>query len=40
MLEKNRHPGKIVLPVLYLTFQGGINVPGYAASKGALFFNC
>lgn len=28
--------GKIVFTCSLLTFQGGINVPGYAASKGAL----
>ena len=28
--------GKIIFTCSLLTFQGGINVPGYAASKGAL----
>ncbi|GAB3867083.1 2-dehydro-3-deoxy-D-gluconate 5-dehydrogenase KduD [Hymenobacter segetis] len=28
--------GKIIFTASLLTFQGGINVPGYAASKGAL----
>lgn len=31
-----RGSGKIVFTCSLLTFQGGINVPGYAASKGAL----
>jgi 2-deoxy-D-gluconate 3-dehydrogenase len=31
-----RGQGKIVFTCSLLTFQGGINVPGYAASKGAL----
>lgn len=34
MLE--RGAGKIIFTVSVLTFQGGINVPGYAASKGAI----
>jgi 2-deoxy-D-gluconate 3-dehydrogenase len=34
MLE--RGAGKIVFTCSLLSFQGGINVPGYAASKGAL----
>lgn len=34
MLE-NKY-GKIVFPCSLLSFQGGINVPGYAASKGAV----
>jgi 2-deoxy-D-gluconate 3-dehydrogenase len=34
MLE--RGSGKIVFIASMLTFQGGINVPGYAASKGAI----
>lgn len=34
MLEKGS--GKIVFTCSLLSFQGGINVPGYAASKGAL----
>lgn len=34
MLE--RGSGKIVFTCSLLSFQGGINVPGYAASKGAL----
>ncbi|MBC8033877.1 MAG: SDR family oxidoreductase, partial [Chitinophagaceae bacterium] len=34
MLE--RGSGKIIFTCSLLTFQGGINVPGYAASKGAL----
>jgi 2-deoxy-D-gluconate 3-dehydrogenase len=34
MLE--RKSGKIVFTCSLLTFQGGINVPGYAASKGAV----
>lgn len=31
-----RGKGKIIFTCSLLTFQGGINVPGYAASKGAL----
>jgi 2-deoxy-D-gluconate 3-dehydrogenase len=31
-----RHSGKIIFTCSLLSFQGGINVPGYAASKGAL----
>lgn len=34
MLEKGT--GKVVFTASLLTFQGGINVPGYAASKGAV----
>src|SRR5262245_42836595 len=34
MLE--RRAGKIIFTASVLTFQGGINVPGYAASKGAI----
>ena len=34
MLEQGS--GKIIFTCSLLTFQGGINVPGYAASKGAL----
>lgn len=34
MIERGR--GKIVFTCSLLSFQGGINVPGYAASKGAL----
>jgi len=34
MVEKGR--GKIIFTASLLTFQGGINVPGYAASKGAI----
>lgn len=34
MLERGK--GKIIFTCSLLTFQGGINVPGYAASKGAL----
>ena len=34
MLERGE--GKIVFTASMLTFQGGINVPGYAASKGAV----
>ena len=34
MLEKGG--GKIIFTCSLLSFQGGINVPGYAASKGAL----
>ena len=32
----NRGAGKIIFTASLLTFQGGITVPGYAASKGAL----
>jgi len=31
-----RRSGKVIFTCSLLTFQGGINVPGYAASKGAL----
>jgi 2-dehydro-3-deoxy-D-gluconate 5-dehydrogenase len=31
-----RRSGKIIFTCSLLTFQGGINVPGYAASKGAV----
>lgn len=34
MLE--RGTGKVIFTASLLTFQGGINVPGYAASKGAI----
>ncbi len=34
MLARGR--GKIIFTASLLTFQGGINVPGYAASKGAI----
>lgn len=34
MLQRGK--GKIIFTCSLLTFQGGINVPGYAASKGAL----
>lgn len=34
MVEQKR--GKIIFTCSLLSFQGGINVPGYAASKGAL----
>ena len=34
MLERGQ--GKIIFVASLLTFQGGINVPGYAASKGGL----
>ncbi|RYC70993.1 MULTISPECIES: SDR family oxidoreductase [Spirosoma] len=34
MLERGQ--GKIIFTASLLTFQGGINVPGYAASKGAV----
>jgi 2-deoxy-D-gluconate 3-dehydrogenase len=34
MLARAR--GKIIFTASLLTFQGGINVPGYAASKGAI----
>jgi 2-deoxy-D-gluconate 3-dehydrogenase len=32
----NRGSGKIIFTCSLLSFQGGINVPGYAASKGAI----
>ncbi|RYY13482.1 MAG: SDR family oxidoreductase, partial [Chitinophagaceae bacterium] len=32
----SRRSGKIIFTCSLLTFQGGVNVPGYAASKGAL----
>ncbi|MEJ5054377.1 SDR family oxidoreductase [Sphingobacterium sp. MYb382] len=32
----SRGSGKVVFTASLLTFQGGINVPGYAASKGAI----
>jgi 2-deoxy-D-gluconate 3-dehydrogenase len=32
----DRRSGKIIFIASLLTFQGGINVPGYAASKGAV----
>ncbi len=32
----HRGSGKIIFTASLLTFQGGINVPGYAASKGAV----
>ncbi len=32
----NRGSGKIIFTASLLTFQGGIDVPGYAASKGAI----
>jgi len=32
----DRREGKIIFTASLLTFQGGINVPGYAASKGAI----
>lgn len=32
----SRGSGKIIFTASLLTFQGGINVPGYAASKGAI----
>ncbi len=32
----NRGDGKIIFTASLLTFQGGITVPGYAASKGAI----
>lgn len=32
----SRHTGKIIFTASLLTFQGGITVPGYAASKGAI----
>lgn len=35
MLARGRG-GKIIFTASLLTFQGGINVPGYAASKGAI----
>ena len=31
-----RNSGKIIFTASLLTFQGGINVPGYAASKGGI----
>ena len=34
MLKRGR--GKIIFTASLLTFQGGITVPGYAASKGAI----
>ncbi|WP_338868737.1 SDR family NAD(P)-dependent oxidoreductase [Spirosoma sp. SC4-14] len=34
MLERGR--GKVIFTASLLTFQGGVNVPGYAASKGAV----
>ena len=34
MLEQGR--GKIIFTASLLSFQGGLNVPGYAASKGAI----
>jgi 2-dehydro-3-deoxy-D-gluconate 5-dehydrogenase len=34
MLERKK--GKIIFTASLLSFQGGINVPGYAASKGAI----
>jgi 2-dehydro-3-deoxy-D-gluconate 5-dehydrogenase len=34
MIEKKK--GKIIFTASLLSFQGGINVPGYAASKGAI----
>jgi 2-deoxy-D-gluconate 3-dehydrogenase len=34
MLERNS--GKVIFTASLLTFQGGITVPGYAASKGAI----
>jgi 2-deoxy-D-gluconate 3-dehydrogenase len=34
MIERGR--GKIIFTASLLSFQGGINVPGYAASKGAI----
>ncbi len=34
MIERGQ--GKIIFTASLLTFQGGINVPGYAASKGAI----
>jgi len=34
MLERGK--GKIIFTASLLTFQGGVNVPGYAASKGAI----
>lgn len=34
MLERGK--GKIIFTASLLTFQGGINVPGYSASKGAI----
>lgn len=35
MLSAGR-PGKVIFTASLLTFQGGINVPGYAASKGGV----
>ncbi|MOA33024.1 2-dehydro-3-deoxy-D-gluconate 5-dehydrogenase [compost metagenome] len=32
----SRGTGKIIFTASLLSFQGGINVPGYAASKGAI----
>lgn len=32
----SRGTGKVIFTASLLTFQGGINVPGYAASKGAI----
>ncbi|MES2829256.1 MAG: SDR family NAD(P)-dependent oxidoreductase [Bacteroidota bacterium] len=32
----SRGSGKVIFTASLLTFQGGINVPGYAASKGAI----
>src|SRR5450755_148718 len=34
MVERGR--GKIIFTASLLTFQGGVTVPGYAASKGAI----
>ncbi|MHA4895432.1 SDR family NAD(P)-dependent oxidoreductase [Pedobacter sp. PWIIR3] len=34
MVERGK--GKVIFTASLLTFQGGINVPGYAASKGAI----
>ena len=34
MLERGR--GKIIFTASLLTFQGGINVPGYAAAKSGI----
>jgi 2-dehydro-3-deoxy-D-gluconate 5-dehydrogenase len=31
-----RRSGKIIFTASLLSFQGGVNVPGYAASKGAI----
>lgn len=33
-----RSSGKIIFTASLLTFQGGITVPGYAASKGPTIF--